>query len=116
MLYAKVVFGLPVEGPFDYIVPKGLEGKTSPGCRVEVNFGLKRMQGVVVGLSRKTKIKQLKTLLALIDEQPVLGKEMLLLARQMAEYYCCSWGQAIETILPPGLRKGKVLQIGRAHV
>ncbi|MFA4854258.1 MAG: primosomal protein N' [Candidatus Omnitrophota bacterium] len=107
MLYAKVVLGLPIDGPFDYLVPAYLEKKLSLGARVWVNFRNKKEVAYVVGLSSKTKIKKVKEISAVIDATPILGEKMLLLAKRLAEYYCCSWGQAIETAIPEDLRKGK---------
>ena len=51
MLYARVVLGLPVEGPFDYIVPQELHKSIACGCRVKVEFGHKKMIGYVTGLT-----------------------------------------------------------------
>ncbi|MCG2714634.1 MAG: primosomal protein N' [Candidatus Omnitrophica bacterium] len=112
MLYAEVVLGLPVDGPFDYIVPADLENKISLGVRVWVNFRNKKEVAYVVGLSNKTTIKKLKEISALIDAEPILGQKLLLLTRQLADYYCCSWGEAIEAAIPDELRKGK--EIGLA--
>lgn len=111
MLYANVVLGLPIDGPFDYLVPADLENKITVGARVGVNFRNKKEVAYVVGLSNKTKIKKLKEISALIDQSPVLDKDMLLLTARLAQYYCCSWGEAIETALPDELRKGKVVKI-----
>ena len=61
MLYAKVVFGLAVKGAFDYLVPKEWEKDIKAGARVWVSFGRRRALGYCVGLSRKTKIKNLKS-------------------------------------------------------
>ncbi|PIQ90422.1 MAG: hypothetical protein COV71_04155 [Candidatus Omnitrophica bacterium CG11_big_fil_rev_8_21_14_0_20_41_12] len=107
MLYANVVLGLPVDGPFDYLVPVDLEDKIVVGARVKVNFRNKKEVAYVVGLSLKTKIKKLKEILSLLDLAPVLDKNMLLLTEKLAQYYCCSWGEAIEAALPEGLRKAK---------
>jgi len=107
MLYAKVVLGIPVEGPFDYIVPAGLSKKIKVGVRVWVSFRNRRMLGYVVKLTGKSQIKNLKILLDVIDDSAVLDKNMLLLTKQLSEYYCCSWGEAIETALPEALRKGR---------
>ena len=112
MLYAKVVLGLPIEGPFDYTVPTDLENKISEGVRVWVNFRNKKEVAYVVGLSNKTTIKKLKEISSLIDEEPILGEKMLLLTRQLADYYCCSWGEAIEAALPDEIRKGKEVKQG----
>jgi len=107
MLYVKVVLGLPVDGPFDYLVPLDLEKKVSVGARVWVNFRNKKEVAYVVGSSAKSKIKKVKEISALIDASPLLDERMLLLTKRVAEYYCCSWGEAIESALPGELRKGK---------
>ena len=107
MLYARVVLGLPIEGPFDYLVPSDLENKISVGARVWVNFRNKKEVSYVVGLSSKTKIKKIKEVATVIDATAVLDENMLLLSRRLAKYYCCSWGEAIEAALPDELRKGK---------
>ncbi len=112
MLYANVVLGLPIDGPFDYLVPADLENKIVVGVRVRVNFRNKKEVAYIVGLNNKTKIKKLKEVSALIDQSPVLDKDMLLLTKRLAEYYCCSWGEAIETALPDELRKGKEVEKG----
>ena len=111
MLYAKVVLGVPVEGPFDYLIPPDLEKTIKPGQRVWVSFGARRMLGFVVALSHQTRIKDPKKILEILDEGCALDKSMLSLTRELAQYYCCSWGEAIETALPPGLRKGRKMSI-----
>jgi len=107
VLYVKVVLGLPIDGPFDYLVPSILENKVSVGARAWVDFRNKKEVAYVVGLSNKTRIKKIKEITALIDTAAVLDERMLLLTKKIAEYYCCSWGEAIEAALPDELRKGK---------
>lgn len=107
MRYANVVFGIPVEGPFDYLIPRHLENKIKAGSRVRVTFGFKKKVGFVVKLSNTTKIKNLKPLLEVIDSEPILDANLLKLTKWVSEYYSCSWGEAIETALPDSLRKGR---------
>lgn len=109
MLYAKVVVGLPIEGPFDYIIPPSLHKKIKVGSRVWVLFGTRKVLGYVTGLTRKTNIKNLKTILEVVDDLPILDKNMLLLSKELSDYYGCSLGEAIEAALPEPLRKGKSL-------
>ncbi|MCX5703578.1 MAG: hypothetical protein NT066_03700, partial [Candidatus Omnitrophica bacterium] len=111
MLYAKVVLGLAVRGPFDYIVPPPLDKKIKEGSRVWVTLRNKKTLGYVVGLVRQTNIKNLKNVLEVIDDYPLLDKDMLSLTRKLSDYYCCSWGEAIETALPEGLRKRKKIPV-----
>ncbi|MFH1191051.1 MAG: hypothetical protein V1670_02495, partial [Candidatus Omnitrophota bacterium] len=111
MLYAKVGLGLPIAGPFDYIVPLSLEDKVRIGSRVWVNFRNKKEVAYILGLSHRTTIKKLKEISTLIDAEPILGEKMLLLTCQLADYYCCSWGEAIEAALPNEIRKGKGISL-----
>ena len=115
MLFAKVVFGLPIDGPFDYFVPQGLARKLVPGSRVGVSFGAKkRMIGYCVGLVHHSNIKNLKNIQEIIDEIPVLSTKMLKLTKELSLYYCCSWGEAIETALPQALRRGRKIELKKA--
>ena len=107
MLYAKVVLGLPVEGPFDYSAPSPLHKRIKEGVRVWIQFRDKRKLGYVVKVTGTTNIEHVKPILEIIDNSPVLDKNMLLLTKKLSDYYGCSWGEAIETALPEGLRKGK---------
>lgn len=110
MLYAQVVFNLAIEGPFDYLVPDGLHEKIQVGSRVKVSLRTQKVTGYVVGLSKKTGAKYTKEILGLLDDYPVLDKNMLSLTRKLSAYYACSWGEAIDIVLPQGLRRGKKVQ------
>ncbi len=105
-LYAQIVIGRPVEGPFDYLVPQAIENRIMTGSRVRVNFAGRKCIGYIVGLSNESKIKNLKSIISLIDDKPVIGTKMLLFTRRLSEYYCCSWGEMIESSLPQELRRG----------
>ncbi len=107
MLYAKVVLGIAVEGPFDYSVPIHLDKKIKEGVRVWIQFRDRRKLGYVVKIVAETNIKNVKPILEIIDDYPVLDKNILLLTRKLSDYYGCSWGEAIESALPQSLRKGK---------
>ena len=116
MLYANVVLGLPIDGPFDYLVPPDLGNKISVGTRVWVNFRNKKEVAYVVELNNKTKIKKLKEIISVIDTFPILDAWLFLLTKKLAQYYCCSWGEAIEAALPDELRKGKETKKGDVSI
>jgi len=111
MRYAKVVVGLPVEGPFDYFIPPEFNQHIKVGGRVKVEFGHKKVPGYAVGLAAKTCIKNPKAILQVIDDAVLLDRRMLWLTKELSNYYCCSWGQAIETALPPALRTTKKIAL-----
>ena len=109
MLYAKVVVGLPVDGPFDYSVPSNFSKSIKEGMRAWIHFRAKRVLGYVVRLTKETSIQKVKPILDIIDDSPILDKNMLLFTRELSNYYGCSWGEAIEAALPQGVKKGRLL-------
>jgi len=107
MSYVKVVVGLPLDGPFDYLVPAEFVGLITPGSRLRVSFGPRSLIAYAVGLRGNTRANNIKPVLKVIDTVPVLDSSMLALTKRLAEYYCCSWGEAIEAALPQELRTGR---------
>lgn len=80
-------------------------GMPQIGVRVLVPFGggNQRRQGLVVALTAKADIPRLKSVLSVIDEQPLLSDEMLSLARFMQERTFCTLFDAVRAMLPTGL-------------
>jgi len=105
------VFGLPVEGPFDYSVGEELRDRIFEGQRVLVLFNRQRKLGYIVGFLTKSAFKRLNPIIEVLDENPSIDLPILKITKKMSEYYGCSWGEAIETYLPSGLRKKKFFNI-----
>lgn len=108
---AQIVVGLPLEGPFDYKVPKDLEKETAVGRRVLVSFGRTHRVGYVVGLKSRSRWHKLKAISEVLDPHPVLDEAALALTKEFSIYNGCSWGEAIETYLPVRLRQPKPLDL-----
>lgn len=106
MRYAQVVLGLPLDKYFDYSLPPETGSAVQPGCRVKVDFRGKKETGYIVALSEQPSFPVVKPVIALLDEIPVLPPAMLSLCKSLAEYYCCGWGEMIESALPDKLRRG----------
>jgi len=106
-MIAQVVIGLPVEGPFDYLIPESFQAQLKPGSRVLVPFGPRRLVGYVVKLLARSRFKKLKAVLKVLDPHPSLDPSTLNLTKDFAAMYGCSWGEAIETALPVSLRRKK---------
>ncbi len=106
-LVATVVFPQGPEQPFHYRVPDGLRARLEPGRRVRAPFGRGNRieEGYCVELAtRADSPRRLKPLAAVVDERTLLSPVMLRLAEWMADYYLCNLGQALEAILPAGVR------------
>ena len=106
-IYAAVALNVPLPGPFHYSVPSPLRGSIEIGARVRVPFGRREMTGFCVGFSDTPEIEvaRIKPILRLVDKEPLLDECMLELTRWMAWYYCCSWGEALDAVLPSGVKK-----------
>ena len=101
----KAAFGF--DRLFDYSVPAEFEEKIKPGCRVMVPFGSgeKKRQGMVFALAEDFEgdPKKLKNIAFLLDDEPVMGKELMELAKHLAVQTFCPLFEAVKAMLPPGL-------------
>lgn len=102
-LFAEIALPLPVDQVFSYSVPDTLRDMAQPGCRAFVSFRNRLMTGVITDLTDSCPVDKPKPLLDVLDHEPVLDDTLLTLTRWVAEYYLCSWGEAIKTALPAGL-------------
>ena len=106
---AQVVFGLPVEGPFDYLIPETLAARIAVGQRVSVRFAGKKRAGFVVRLlERSEHAGRLSVLIKILDQEPVFSPSFLKLSEIFAAKFACTSGEALETFLPAYLRKPRL--------
>jgi primosomal protein N' (replication factor Y) len=90
--------------PFDYAVPQSLSTKALVGVRVVVPFGRgnRKRQGIILSVSHSS-AENLKSILSVIDDEPVLSADMLEIAVFMKEHYFCTLYDAVKTMLPAGI-------------
>ena len=77
---------------------------------MRVLFNRRQRLGIVVGFKAKSLFKRLNPVLSCLDSPPALDEHALAFTRELSEYYACSWGEAIETWLPPALRTTRPLE------
>ncbi len=89
---------------FSYAIPEQFAGRIACGCRVLVPFGKgnKRRIGIVMKLDEEYSAK-LKSLVSLVDNEPVISDELLRLALYLREQTFCTYFDAVKTMLPPGM-------------
>lgn len=107
-LSAEIVFDLPLETTFHYLVPDDLREMIQPGQRVRAPFGRgnRPTVGYCVSLGPPPKIRhRLKELAEIIDQEPLLSPNMLDLTKWIAEEYLCGWGQVLQSVIPAGVKK-----------
>jgi len=105
-VFADVALNRPVRNEFTYGVPLDFEASVAPGVRVAVPFGPKREVGVVTAVRAEGPVRgKARPIAAVLDEEPLVDAKLLELARWMAAYYGCSWGEALAAILPSALKR-----------
>ena len=84
--YVEVAVSVPqVSGLFHYHLPPELEGRVLPGHLVEVPFGQRKVQGVVLRLVEQPEVPETRAVLSLVDEQALLTPLQIKLAEELAE-------------------------------
>ncbi len=116
--FAGVVFNIPVDQIFSYRIPEGLAPLLIPGQRVKVPFGRGSTPSVGYCVRVDTRLPKgvepgkVKDLLEILDNPPLIDRNMLELTRWLAQYYACAWGQALDAVVPAGVKKQAGTRVG----
>ncbi|MEJ2575939.1 MAG: DEAD/DEAH box helicase family protein, partial [Gammaproteobacteria bacterium] len=97
----------PLPSTFDYLAPAGPAPR--PGVRVRVPFGRAQRGGVVLGEALRSDVapSRLKTVAAVLDDEPLLDSEHLAFLTWAAAYYHHPVGEVLGAALPVRLRRGE---------
>ncbi|MBN2138186.1 MAG: primosomal protein N' [Sedimentisphaerales bacterium] len=111
----RVAFESAADTEFDYLVAEDI-WPIEIGRRVEVPFGRKNKREIAfctradvpkeesflaIGRGRK-----LKAVSKVLDEGPLLDRELMELARWISGYYVCPLGQVLSAMVPGAVKKG----------
>ncbi len=106
-MFAELVINIeaPLEGTFHYHVPSDLRPKLRVGHLVEVEFGRRLAQGIILRFDDIAPIEDTKPIIALIDEKPVVFWWQLELAQWLSRTYLAPLNACLRLMLPPGLTR-----------
>ena len=95
-----------VDQTFSYHVPKLLENNIKIGVRVRIPFGNMILDGFVLGISDNSSYdnSKIKDIINVIDKEPVLNKEMLLLGKYMSDNLLAFLSSCYQVMLPKALK------------
>ncbi len=117
-VFAGVVLNRPVDQIFTYRVPSRLVDSIALGHRVSVPLGKGNRPevGYVVRLDgaipEGVEPGRIKDVVEILDDPPLIDANMLELTRWMGGYYGCSWGQALDAVVPAGVKKQAGTRVG----
>ena len=108
----KIALPVPLYQCFDYSLPEGVSfSAVKLGVRVRVPFGARTLTGIVVENSSDPSVTQdkLKTVLEILDTEPVFDPALQKLLFWVARYYQQPLGEVLNAALPKVLRTHKHL-------
>lgn len=109
-MYLQVAIATGLRQEFTYLAPETSPTQHQPqvGVRVKVNFGASLRVGLIVGMTDTTDIdiNKLKPITEVLDEHPLLPKDLWQLGLWAADYYQYPLGDALMHLLPAKLRPG----------
>ena len=103
--YIKVAVTLPVFQEFTYQVPEHLESLWTPGMRVLVPFGRRRVTGYIVSGAEKPSDFKTKYIHDLLDENAMFPESEIEFFKWISDYYLFPFGEVIKAALPAGLEQ-----------
>ncbi len=116
--FVGVVVNRPIEHALTYWAPSRPGRTVCPGQRLRVPLG--RGNRLTIGYCVSVDAappegldpRKLKEVVEVLDPVPLIDAKMLELTRWMAEYYVCSWGQALDAAVPAGVRNQAGTRVG----
>ena len=105
MKYVDVIVPLPLEGTFTYSVPHNLAERVRFGVRVAVTFGVSKVHtAIVVRVHQDKPAFNVKDIVDVIDDQPMLLEQQYQLWQWLSGYYMAPLGDVYNAALPAGLK------------
>ncbi len=87
---------------YDYSVPEKLSEMIVPGVRVQLPFGNRETEGIVVDrVANPQKAVTLKVISKVLSPHPVATSATFELIEKAAEFYCCNPWDLLRSAIPP---------------
>ncbi len=106
--YAQVIIenkAASTDKPYTYIIEPDMLDNIEEGMRALVPFGRgnRIIKGIIIKIQDYyEKNHRLKSIIDVIDDKPLISKDMIDLSLWMSEHYLSPYLDAFQTVLPPG--------------
>jgi len=110
-IFIEVALPINIKETFTYSCLKSLAPKI--GQRVIVDFNYRIQTGIIIGLSQKSTYDEdkIKGIHEIVDEKPLINKELLTFAEWISKYYHCPIGLVFKAMLPAGINVNTIQKI-----
>ena len=109
MIIAKITLFTNLRKLFDYKIPETMVNQAISGVRVKIPFGNKILIGLIVEITTNSKIaeEKIKSIIEIIDLEPILPKSLYQALLWAANYYQSSIGAILNCALPKYIKSNK---------
>ena len=116
MMIANVLVEIQkLDKTFSYLIPDNMNAKV--GIRCLVPFGNRKLEGFIVEIKDKIECDyELKEIISLIDENPILNDELLDLGKYISKKTLCTLTSAYQTMLPTALKAKTNNKVNKKYV
>jgi len=104
-MYVNVALNIPADKLFTYAVPESMQSAAEVGKRVFVPFGRRKRTGFIVSVSPSCNLTNIKTVSALLDEEPLFDASDLKFYSWIAGYFIYPLGKTLAELIPSGSEK-----------
>lgn len=119
-MYAEVITELKAKAldkTFTYKIPTIFREKLQIGCRVKIPFGKQKLEGFVLNIMESFSCDYpVKEIIALVDDHPILNKEMIELGNYISQKTLSTKIQAYQTMLPSALKAKNNSQTSKKYI
>ena len=106
-----------IDKTFTYSVPDILKDKVSIGKRVLVPFSTQKLEGFILNISDYKDLDyEVKDIISVIDDQPVINSEMIELGKYISKKTLCNLISAYQTMLPAALKAHNNFKVNKKYI
>ncbi|MEX0967949.1 MAG: primosomal protein N' [Bacteroidia bacterium] len=104
--FVNVLLPFALRKTFTYRVPYEMNNQLSPGRRVVVQFGKKKLfTGLIVAIHQIPPVDYTaKYLITILDNSPIVNDRQIAFWQWMASYYCTTAGEIMSAALPANMK------------
>ena len=101
-MLVNVALNIPSDKLFTYEVPSNLRQEIEIGKRVFVPFGQRKRTGFIVALDPICKLAGIKSILEILDDEPLFNRSDLDFYQWLAHYFMYPFGKKLAEMIPAG--------------
>ena len=106
-MFAELVINVeaPLASTFHYHVPTDLHPQLRIGHLVEVEFGRRMAQAIIIAFDNEAPVEDTKPIIALVSDDPILTWWQIELGQWMSNIYMAPLNNCLRLMMPPGLTR-----------